>query len=96
MADKLRIEKLGGLAGFGLSASHIRSEGTSLLSALSPTDRAIMESLFEGHRPAAAAGGIDAFRYRITRETPHGPQTIEVHGDDLPEMVKRSVTDRLD
>ncbi len=94
--DRLQIERIGGLAGFG--GPHLKSRGELSLSNLSPSDRKAVESLFNNPQKAMPAhpGEADAFRYRITRQTPAGPQTIEVPGDFVPAALKDSVRDVLE
>src|SRR5262245_4630325 len=71
--DRLRIERIGGLAGFG--GPHLKSRGEISLSDLSPADRQAVEDLLRSPERAASGhpGEADAFRYRITRETATGP-----------------------
>jgi hypothetical protein len=91
--SELTIERLGGFGGFGLPGSHIRSRGTLETAALSPDVRAKVDELFD-----AGSGGAptpDGFRYRITRVTPGGSQTIEVPESVVPEELQDSVTDEL-
>ena len=93
--DRLKIERVGGLAGFGLPGSHIKSRGELVLSELSPADQKAIASLFD---PGKKAGSQmpDAFRYRITRQTSSGPQTIEISEDRTPPVVRNSVKDVLE
>ena len=89
--DRLVIEQIGGFAGFG--GPHLKSRGEVPLSALSAEDRQIVESLFNDPQKVAPAhpGEADAFRYRITRQTAAGPQTIEVPGHAVPALLRDSV-----
>jgi len=43
----------------------------------------------------APAQSRDAFRYRLTRQTEKGPQTVEVHEDAVPQAVRACVVDEL-
>jgi hypothetical protein len=94
--DRLQIERIGGLAGFG--GPHLKSRGELALSNLSPADRQAVEDLFSDPRKAVPAppGEADAFRYRITRQTAAGPQTIEVQGNAVPAALRDSVRDVLE
>ena len=94
--DRLQIERIGGLAGFG--GPHLKSRGEFALSDLSPADRQALEELFSDPRKAAPAhpGEADAFRYRITRQRAAGPQTIELPGHAVPAALKDSVRDVLE
>lgn len=87
----IRIEKLGGLAGFG-TRSHLRSIGEVDLDALPAPEREEAEALFDQPGDSGDAPGGDRFRYRLTLES---GQTIELDGDKVPERLKNSVTDRL-
>jgi len=42
----LKIERIGGLAGFGTSGSRVKSSGESSISALSAGDQASVDALF--------------------------------------------------
>jgi hypothetical protein len=93
--DRLKIERVGGLAGFGLPGSHLKSRGDIAVSDLSPADRRAVDDLFEA-KAIPAPGMPDAFRYRITRQTPNGPQAIEVPEDHVPMSLRNRVKDELD
>ena len=93
--DRLKIERVGGLAGFGLPGSHLKSRGDVAVSELSPADRHAVDALFDS-KAMPAPGMPDAFRYRITRETPKGPQTVEVPEDHVPLSLRNRVKDELD
>jgi hypothetical protein len=95
--DRLQIEKVGGLAGFG--GPHLKSRGEVSLSGLSPTDKQAVESLFSNKQKTARAptGAADMHRYRITRQTDAGgEETVEVPEDAVPAALKDSVTDTLE
>jgi hypothetical protein len=94
----LKVERVGGFAGFGGPGSHIRSQGEIDSAALADADRARVEALFE--RGAAAAAGAaspvrDGFSYRITRQTAAGAETVEVPESVVPAAVAQSVRDEL-
>lgn len=93
--DRLKIERVGGLAGFGLPGSHLKSKADLAMSELSPADRSAVDALFES-KEKASPPMPDAFRYRITRHTSKGPQTIEVAEDRVPMVLKSSVKDELE
>ena len=96
MPDLLTIERLGGLGGFGLPGSRIRSRGSISMSGLSADARSQVESLFrdrvQGMNTPATP---DVFRYLITRQTPHGDETIEVPEFIVPEELRAIVKDEL-
>jgi hypothetical protein len=95
---RLLIERLGGLAGFGLPNSPLKSRGELDLSKLPQAVRQHIEELF--NKPPSAEptspGPMHPFRYRITRETDSGSQTVEVPFDAVPTIVHESVKDTLD
>lgn len=109
--SELRIERLGGFGGFGLPGSAVRSQGTVHTSQLPSHVRDAVHRLFDeassaeapsGEGPSAEAPSAetssverDTFRYRITRSTAHGSQTIEVPESNVPEELQASVRDEL-
>jgi len=90
--DRLKIERVGGFAGFG--GPHLKSRGEVALSDLSAADQKAVESLFADPNkgPAAHPGQADSFSYRITR----GATTIEVPEHAVPSTIKNSVKDVLE
>jgi hypothetical protein len=93
-ADHVEVEKLGGLAGFGLPGSHLRSHGVMALTALSAADAKTLHALF--HQPAAAKAPMpDGFRYRLTRHVAGASHSIEVHEAALPAVLRDCVSDEL-
>jgi hypothetical protein len=99
VSSELHIERLGGLAGMGLPASHLRSEGRLAADALSETDRAAVDRLFT-HQPAtrrAASPVRDGLRYRITRTSASGaPEVVEVVTESqLPQALLDCIHDTL-
>jgi hypothetical protein len=92
----LKIEKIGGLAGYGMSGSKLRSNGEQALSALSAGDRASVETLFSNPHGLPGSGQErDGFRYRITRTANGEDQTIEVPESAVPSALKACVSDKL-
>jgi hypothetical protein len=92
---ELKIERIGGLGGFGLPGSHLKGLGTFDPAKLSATDLSRLDNLFETGGAASPQDAADSFRYRITRQTPQGPQTIEAPHEALPEALTSSVKDTL-
>ena len=72
--ERLQIERIGGIAGFG--GPHLKSRGEVRLAELSPADRQAVESLFADpqHVMPAHPGEADAFRYHpmIPRSSSRG------------------------
>lgn len=105
MADtptEFHIERLGGLAGAGLPASRLRSEGRLSAEALSANDRQAVDRLFSAKSAAAprARGSSpvrDGFRYRITRTTPSGAsEVVEVTSESqVPKALLDCIRDEL-
>lgn len=93
--ERLQIERLGGLGGFGGPGSRIKSKGEVGLSDLSATDRQTVADLFD-KKTQVPAPKPDAFRYRITRQTLGGAQTIEVPEEIVPPSLRDSVRDTLE
>ena len=93
--DRVYIERVGGLAGFGLPGSHLKSKGDISMTELSPADRSALDALFDS-KGKAAPPMPDGFRYRITRQTANGPQTIEVPENSVPTALKNCVKDELE
>ena len=91
--ERLKIERIGGLAGFGLPGSRLTSKGDLALTDLSESDRSAVDALFDS--PVKPRSMPDGFRYRITRQTPKGPKTVEVTEDRVPMSVRNSVKDEL-
>ena len=92
--DRVAVERLGGFAGFGTPNSRLRSLGSIESSKLTAKDRQIVESLFTSP-PTGATPKRDGFRYKLTRQTAEGPQSVEVDEEHVPLAVKSSVKDEL-
>ena len=93
MAGTIKIERVGGLGGFGLPGGKLRSFGQLDLANLPAHIQAAVEELF--NKPASGQHMPDAFRYRLTRSTPSGEHTVEVPESDVPEAVANAVKDEL-
>jgi hypothetical protein len=91
----LHIEKLGGIAGFGGGKSRIRSRGKISTTDLSRTDSEAVESLFQTGGQIEASKGVDGFRFRISRDTEAGTETIEVPEEHVPAVIMSCVKDEL-
>jgi hypothetical protein len=93
--DRIKIERLGGFGGFGLSGSHLKSRGEVSESELSPADLKSLDALFKGSAQHEDPKP-DAFRYRITREVGGSEKTIEVPEHKVPDAIKNSVQDTIE
>jgi hypothetical protein len=92
----LKIERIGGLAGFGLPGSKLQSSGEQAMSALTIADQAVVDELFRNPaRREGAAAERDAFRYRISRIKNGQSETIDVSESAVPAALKACVSDRL-
>lgn len=92
---KLQVERIGGLAGFGGAASHLRSRGEVELTDLSAAEQQVVESLFQSRAPSKPSQTRDGFQYRITRNTANGIETITVPEESLPTTIRGSVKDEI-
>jgi hypothetical protein len=90
----VKVEKIGGLAGYGLPGSKLKSSGETAISALSPADQAWIESSFE-KPPQEVGNERDTHRYRITRTENGRDQSVEVPEALVPHALKACVTDKL-
>lgn len=92
----LKIERVGGLAGFGVGQSRVKSSGEQAVSALSAADQASVEALFENPKLRQGSGlERDGFRYKITRTMGGKDQTVEVPESVVPPALKACVSDKL-
>ena len=91
----LHVEKLGGLANFGGARSRIRSRGQCDTSSLPASEFKALETLFQAPAKSAPPKGADAFRFRITRSTAGGEETVEVPESHVPPAVASCVKDEL-
>jgi hypothetical protein len=92
--DCVKVERLGGLGGFGLPGSRIRSAGELALSRLSAAERKALDALF-AHGARKAAVMPDGFRYRLTLTIGGNAKTIEAAEDQVPPAVRDCVKDTL-
>jgi hypothetical protein len=90
----LEVEKLGGLANFGGTRARIRSRGQIETTALSAADRKAVDALFQAGG-ASDPTGADSFRFRISRTTPAGTETIEVPEAHIPTALASCVKDEF-
>ena len=92
---KLKVERIGGLAGFGGKNSHLRSIGEIDMDKLSEEDKKIVEGLFKDKSKASETLARDSFRYRITRTTSQGTESVEAAEDNIPNAVRQCVKDEI-
>lgn len=92
---QLTIERIGGLGGFGAPGSRLRSRGTLAVADLSNADKGAVEKLFDRGDSPADSKNPHGFRYRITRETSSGRQTVEAPEAEVPAALSGAVTDEF-
>lgn len=91
---RIDVERLGGLARYGMEGSHLRSRGFILFKDLSPADQRILLAIFL--LPSTPPEWVrDVFLYRLTRQTNTGPQTVTVAENLVPEAIRDSVHDEI-
>lgn len=95
--NRVRVERLGGLAGIGGPRSRLASRGELDPATLSDADRQAVANLFARGRPSGAASqSRDAFRYRITRTDESGEEhVVEAAEHEVPDAVRDCVRDEL-
>lgn len=91
----LHVEKLGGLAGFGGVHARIRSRGQIDTGTLSGADQQAVDSLFQNPDTHKNNKEADAFRFRISRTTAGGTETVEVPEASVPAALAKCVKDEF-
>lgn len=92
----LQVERVGGLAGFGRGGSHLRSQGQVDMASLSSQEQAAVEALFQSDSKKTDSSNMrDGFRYKISRITPSGTETVEAAESAVPPAVAQCVKDEL-
>ncbi len=98
-SDRLRVERFGGLGGFGLPGAHVRSVGELEYASLDATTRQAVDRLFAGGaaaQPGAAGAALrDGFRYRIMRGDAAAQRSVVVAEAQVPEELRACVRDQL-
>ena len=92
--SKVKIERIGGFAGFG-ETLRVKSERTVDLADLPQGERDQVEDLIDG-KPIKgdARKGADLFRYRLSWENDDGKEE-SVECDDVPDWLARSIVDEV-
>ncbi len=91
----LKVERIGGLAGFGGARSWLKSEGQIAFSGLSLSDQQSVEALFKSGAKAAPSQMRDGFSYRVSRGGGAAGDTILVPEDKMPAALIACVKDRI-
>jgi hypothetical protein len=91
----LKVERIGGLAGFGGAKSLLKSDGEIAFSSLSLSDQKTVEALFMAKGKAEPSQIRDGFSYRVTRGGEAAGETILVSKDKMPVALIACVKDRI-
>ncbi|QEM11019.1 protealysin inhibitor emfourin [Mucilaginibacter rubeus] len=91
----LKVERIGGLAGFGITNSRIKSVGEIDMNQLTDDDKQAVNNLFTKKSSSASPQSPDTFLYKISRTTGEGVESIETTEDLVPTSIKDSVRDEL-
>ena len=91
----LQVERIGGLGSFGGAKSHVRSQGQVDLATLSAAEQRAVESLFRSQAGTKTSRVRDGFRYKISRTTSAGIETIETAESFIPPVIAQCVKDEL-
>ena len=91
---RIDVERLGGIAGYGMPGSRIRSRGHILAKDLTPVDQSALRTLFI--EPSEAPAWMrDGFRYHLTRQSDCGPQTVIAAEAVVPDAIRECVRDEI-
>lgn len=90
--SEVKVERVGGIGGFGLPGGRLKSRGAVRLAELSETDRAKVDQLFEKGDTPRDDTNPHGFRYRLTRDG----QTVEVSEAEAPEALTGAVRDEFE
>ena len=91
----LHVEKLGGLANFGGAHARIRSCGQFDTEALSARELQAVDSLFHSPSESETPAVADGFRFRISRITTAGTETVEAPESRVPAALASCVKDEF-
>ena len=91
----LHVERIGGLANFGGARARIRSLGELNTSVLSATELKAVDSLFQSHGASETPKVADGFRFRITRTTSAGTETVVAPEAVVPATLASCVKDEF-
>jgi hypothetical protein len=91
----IKIERVGGFAGYGGTSSRLRADGGVSFDVLSPADQKRVTLLFKRRGKSAEPVIADGFRYRLSRAAKKGQEVIEVPESAVPEAMLACVKDRI-
>ena len=93
--SRVKIERIGGLAGFGGEKSRLRSRGEFEMDELSEEDKKAIEDLYTSRRNMKSTQAMDTFRYRISRTTSKGIESIEADEEMIPNAIRQCLRDEI-
>lgn len=93
---ELKIERIGGFAGFGLPRSHLRSRGSLDYDLLSDADKKQVEGLFATGGAKDPATMRDGIVCRLTWQSEDGSRTIEVPEALVPNALTATIHDEIE
>ena len=91
---RIEVERLGGLAGYGMPGARLRSRGHFMAHRLSPADQATLREIFL-HPLQASAQARDAFRCSLTRQRDNRQHTVVVAEEAVPESILDCLRDEI-
>jgi hypothetical protein len=91
----LYVEKLGGLANFGGARARIRSRGQLETEKLSAQELQAVDSLFHGPSESEGSTVADGFRFRISRITATGTETVDAPESRVPAALASCLKDEF-
>jgi len=91
----LKVERVGGLAGFGGVASRVKSQGEVHLESLSDDVRQQVTQLLKPGPVAPASAVRDGFRYRLSLTTGSDVKQAEIPEELVPDAIRKCVKDVL-
>lgn len=90
----IHVERVGGLAGFG--GANLESRGDKAYADLSADDQRAVDALFAARGSKADDGPVrDGFRYKLSRKTAKGIESVEVPERVVPAALAAVVRDTL-
>lgn len=91
---RIDVERLGGLAGYGMPGARLRSRGFIMAHGLNLADQARLQELFL-HPIEALVQARDAFRYSLTRQRDNRRHTVVVAEEAVPDAILNCLRDEL-
>lgn len=91
---RIDVERLGGLAGYGMPGGHLRSRCHVMAQGLSLADQVMLRDIFL-HPVEALVQTRDAFRYSLTRQRHNRLHTVVVAEAAVPESILNCLRDEL-